>query len=132
MKHQHRLDDGGLEIAGIPDACHHDGTGGITQESMSEGVIDFAKQQFFLGNDGFIDIHDLPFLLSHDPLNGTAESPCENIVSQIYRLLDCVDSGHYPHVYLFFSCQMNTCNQAGAEINHAAIDARHIPYMDRT
>jgi hypothetical protein len=57
VKYQHRLDHGGLQIAGILDGRHPYGLSRIPKECMRECIVNFAKQKLFFGDDGLIDVH---------------------------------------------------------------------------
>ena len=56
----------------------------------------------------------------------TAENPYENIVDELGRFIDGVDSRDSPDVNLFCSCEPDSGDQACTEIDDSAGDARDI------
>ncbi len=49
-----------------------------------------------------------------------------DFLSHVYRFIDSRSGGNDAHVYLFFACQADACDEARAEVDHASVDARHV------
>lgn len=62
---------------------------------------------------------------SPKPLRYVAEDAVVDFKGQLDTFADGGSGGHHAHVHLLFAGQADAGNEAGAQVDHAAVDAGH-------